>query len=39
MQMKKLVKNLTFSFRVFHCNDLNAKYEELKVKGGRLHCL
>jgi catechol 2,3-dioxygenase-like lactoylglutathione lyase family enzyme len=32
-QMKQLVKNGTFGFGVFECNDLNATYEELKAKG------
>lgn len=32
-QMKKLVQDGTFGFGVFECNDLNATYEELKVKG------
>jgi hypothetical protein len=27
------VKNGTFGFGVFQCNDLNATYEELKAKG------
>jgi catechol 2,3-dioxygenase-like lactoylglutathione lyase family enzyme len=32
-QMRNLVKNGTFGFGVFQCNDLLATYEELKVKG------
>jgi catechol 2,3-dioxygenase-like lactoylglutathione lyase family enzyme len=32
-QMKELVKNGTFGFGVFECNDLMATYEELKTKG------
>jgi catechol 2,3-dioxygenase-like lactoylglutathione lyase family enzyme len=32
-QMQELVKNGTFGFGVFQCNDLNATYEELKAKG------
>ena len=32
-QMKEMVKNGTFGFGVFECNDLNATYEELKAKG------
>ena len=32
-QMRELVKNGTFGFGVFQCNDLNATYEELKAKG------
>lgn len=32
-QMKELVKKGTFGFGVFECNDLNATYEELKLKG------
>jgi len=32
-QMKELVKNGTFGFGVFECNDLMATYEELKAKG------
>ena len=32
-KMKELVKNGTFGFGVFECNDLNATYEELKAKG------
>ena len=32
-QMRELVKNGTFGFGVFQCNDLNATYAELKAKG------
>jgi catechol 2,3-dioxygenase-like lactoylglutathione lyase family enzyme len=32
-QMSDLVKNGTFGFCVFECNDLMATYEELKAKG------
>jgi catechol 2,3-dioxygenase-like lactoylglutathione lyase family enzyme len=32
-QMRNLVKNGTFGFGVFECNDLLATYEELKLKG------
>ena len=32
-QMKEMVKNGTFGFGVFECNDLYATYEELKAKG------
>jgi len=32
-QMKDLVSKGTFGFGVFECNDLQATYEELKVKG------
>jgi catechol 2,3-dioxygenase-like lactoylglutathione lyase family enzyme len=32
-QMRELVKNGTFGFGVFQCNDLYATYEELKGKG------
>lgn len=32
-QMKELVKNGTFGFGVFECDNLNATYEELKAKG------
>jgi len=32
-QMKELVKNGTFGFGAFECNDLMATYEELKSKG------
>src|SRR5436190_21657668 len=32
-QMRELVKNGTFGFGVFQCNDLLATYEELKAKG------
>lgn len=32
-QMKNLVKNGTFGFGVFECNDIYATYEELKTKG------
>jgi catechol 2,3-dioxygenase-like lactoylglutathione lyase family enzyme len=32
-QMKELVKNGTFGFGAFECNDLMATYEELKAKG------
>src|SRR3989440_1070907 len=31
-KMRELVKNGTFGFGVFECNDLNATYEELKGK-------
>ncbi len=31
--MRELVKKGTFGFGVFECNDLNATYEELKLKG------
>jgi catechol 2,3-dioxygenase-like lactoylglutathione lyase family enzyme len=31
--MKELVKNGTFGFGVFECNDIYATYEELKSKG------
>jgi catechol 2,3-dioxygenase-like lactoylglutathione lyase family enzyme len=32
-QMRQLVRNGTFGFGVFECNDLLATYEELKGKG------
>ena len=32
-RMKELVKNGTFGFGAFECNDLLATYEELKAKG------
>ncbi len=32
-QMRQLVRNGTFGFGVFECNDLLATYEELKAKG------
>ena len=32
-QMRTLVKNGTFGFGVFECNDIYATYEELKAKG------
>jgi len=32
-QMKELVSKGTFGFGVFECNDLQATYEELKLKG------
>ena len=32
-KMRELVKNGTFGFGVFQCNDLLATYEELKAKG------
>ncbi|QQL50752.1 VOC family protein [Mucilaginibacter ginkgonis] len=32
-KMRDLVKNGTFGFGVFECNDLQATYEELKSKG------
>ncbi|MBC8172779.1 MAG: VOC family protein [Chitinophagales bacterium] len=32
-QMRALVKNGTFGFGVFECNDIYATYEELKAKG------
>ena len=32
-QMRILVKNGTFGFGVFECNNLEATYEELKSKG------
>ncbi len=32
-QMRELVKQGTFGFGVFRCNNLNATYEELKEKG------
>src|SRR5689334_7679214 len=32
-QMRNLVKNGTFGFGVFECNDIYATYEELKAKG------
>jgi len=32
-QMKALVRNGTFGFGVFECNDLQATYEELSSKG------
>jgi catechol 2,3-dioxygenase-like lactoylglutathione lyase family enzyme len=32
-QMKSLVKQGTFGFGVFKCNDIYATYEELKAKG------
>jgi catechol 2,3-dioxygenase-like lactoylglutathione lyase family enzyme len=32
-KMKELVKNGTFGFAVFECDDLNATYEEMKAKG------
>jgi catechol 2,3-dioxygenase-like lactoylglutathione lyase family enzyme len=32
-QMRELVRNGTFGFGVFECNDLLATYEELKAKG------
>lgn len=32
-QMKEMVKNGTFGFGVFECNNLLATYEELKTKG------
>lgn len=32
-QMRNLVKNGTFGFGVFQCNNLEATYEELKAKG------
>jgi uncharacterized glyoxalase superfamily protein PhnB len=32
-QMRNLVKNGTFGFGVFECNDIYATYEELKKKG------
>jgi catechol 2,3-dioxygenase-like lactoylglutathione lyase family enzyme len=32
-QMEKLVKDGTFGFGVFECNDIYATYEELKSKG------
>jgi catechol 2,3-dioxygenase-like lactoylglutathione lyase family enzyme len=32
-KMRELVKNGTFGFGVFECNDLNATYEELSAKG------
>jgi catechol 2,3-dioxygenase-like lactoylglutathione lyase family enzyme len=32
-QMRELVKNGTFGFGVFECDDLNATYEALKAKG------
>ena len=31
--MRDLVRNGTFGFGVFECNDLNATYEELSAKG------
>jgi catechol 2,3-dioxygenase-like lactoylglutathione lyase family enzyme len=31
-KMKELVKNGTFGFAVFECDDLNATYEEMKAK-------
>src|SRR4051812_12117395 len=31
--MRELVRNGTFGFGVFECNDLNATYEELSAKG------
>ena len=31
--MRELVRNGTFGFAVFECNDLLATYEELKAKG------
>jgi len=33
VQMRELVKKGTFGFGVFECKDLNATYEELKLKG------
>ncbi len=32
-KMRELVEKGTFGFGVFECNDLNATYEELKLKG------
>ena len=32
-KMRDLVKNGTFGFGVFECDDLNATYEELSAKG------
>jgi catechol 2,3-dioxygenase-like lactoylglutathione lyase family enzyme len=32
-QMRSLVKNGTFGFGVFECNDIYATYEELKSRG------
>ncbi|MFL6469199.1 MAG: VOC family protein [Pyrinomonadaceae bacterium] len=32
-KMRELVKNGTFGFGVFQCDDLRATYEELKAKG------
>lgn len=32
-QMRQLVKNGTFGFGVFQCDDLNATYQELLAKG------
>jgi catechol 2,3-dioxygenase-like lactoylglutathione lyase family enzyme len=32
-KMRDLVKNGTFGFGVFQCDDLNATYEELNAKG------
>jgi catechol 2,3-dioxygenase-like lactoylglutathione lyase family enzyme len=32
-QMRELVKNGTFGFCVFECNDIYATYEEMKAKG------
>lgn len=32
-QMRELVKQGTFGFGVFECNDIYATYEELKAKG------
>ena len=32
-QMRDLVRKGTFGFGVFECSDLNATYEELKLKG------
>jgi catechol 2,3-dioxygenase-like lactoylglutathione lyase family enzyme len=32
-KMRELVRNGTFGFGVFQCNDLLATYEELKAKG------
>lgn len=32
-QMRELVRQGTFGFGVFECNDLNATYEELSAKG------
>jgi len=34
-KMRELVKEGTFGFAVFQCNDLMATYEELKAKGVR----
>ena len=32
-QMREMVKNGTFGFAVWACKDLNATYEEMKMKG------